>query len=249
MFLPIDGLLVNAVSLGSGPRTLVAHGGWTGSWELWRPPFEQLSRTWRCVAYDHRGCGETPAPADSITADRLVDDLMAVLDAMDVERCVLAGESMGGVVAALAAERHPDRFEGLVLVSTPPFVDEASTAALVVGSRADHPRTVDAFVRRCLPEPDSEHLVRWGRHLLGRADPEAAARLLECLHGVRPRLDRLALPTLVIHGELDAIVPVAAATFVATAIPGARLEVLPRIGHVPTITAPDTVARLIETLE
>ncbi|MEZ4224752.1 MAG: alpha/beta hydrolase [Polyangiaceae bacterium] len=246
MFVTIDQVRFNTQSFGAGARNFVAHGGWTGSWELWRQPFELLSRSWRCVSFDHRGCGETSAPAGSITADRLVDDLFEVLDALGVERCVLAGESMGSLIVLLAAERRPERFDGLVLVSAPPSIDARTTGALVAGSRTDYPRTVAAFVRQCLPESDSEHLARWGRHLLGRAEPEAAARLLECLHGVQPKFESIQLPVLVIHGEQDAIVPLAAAQHVAASLPNARLVVLPGVGHVPTVTTPERVAELVE---
>ena len=67
-------------------------GGWTGSWELWAEPFSILSRRWRTIAYDHRGAGVTQAPVESITHDRLIDDVFAVMDAYQVERCVLAAE-------------------------------------------------------------------------------------------------------------------------------------------------------------
>lgn len=103
-------------SFGSCPRTIVAHGGWVGSGELWQLPFEQLSRSWRCVTYDHRGTGATVNRAPKITFELLVDDLFRVLDALKIETCVLAGESSGAFVVLAAALRHPERFSGLVLV-------------------------------------------------------------------------------------------------------------------------------------
>ena len=62
VFLPINGHRINVVAFGPGPRTFLGVGGWAGSWELWQQPFEALSRTWRTVSYDHRGCGETVVP-------------------------------------------------------------------------------------------------------------------------------------------------------------------------------------------
>jgi pimeloyl-ACP methyl ester carboxylesterase len=94
MFLKSEDADILVSEFGAGPRTLVAHGGWVGSGELWHPPFRDLSRDWRCITYDHRGTGATRARAPAITFDLLVDDLFRVLDALSVERCVLAGESM-----------------------------------------------------------------------------------------------------------------------------------------------------------
>jgi sigma-B regulation protein RsbQ len=247
MFHRIGGNLMNVVSFGSpAGDTLVAHGGWTGSWELWQQPFELMSDRWRCISYDHRGTGETLVDPASITADAMVDVLFEVLDALSVERCVLAGESMGALIALLAVNRAPERFSGLVLVGGAPFVTPDAVADLVSGARTDYVETTRAFIERCLPEPDSEHVKRWGRHILARAEPEAAARIFEGTFGASPDLAAVGLPTLLIHGAADGIVPVGIAEWVHGQIAGSRLEVLDGIGHVPTMTAPEQVASLID---
>ena len=80
---------------------------------------------------------------------------------------------------------------------------------------------VDAFVEACVPEPDSEHIKRWGRQILMRADPESAARMFESHEVPRlaPDLGAIEVPTLVIHGRLDAIVPLARGEAAAATIP------------------------------
>lgn len=248
MFIPIDGHLLNAVSFGSGPVNFVAHGGWVGSWELWQDPFILMQERWRCIGYDHRGSGASTFPADTITPGALVDDLFAVLDHFRVERCVLAGESLGALTCLEAVHRDPDRFAGLVLLDGAPAANRERQGALVAGSRADYPATVHAFVDACVPEPDSEHFRSWGRQILLRADPEAAARILEVHYeaGVAPSLADVTVPTLVLHGELDRIVPLDIGRYVAASIPGAELVVIPGAGHVPSITRPQAVVDAIE---
>jgi len=76
------------------------------------------SRQWRTVAYDHRGSGATVAPVASITAEQLVDDLFAVLDAYGIDHCVLAAESSGALTALSAALAQPARIKGLALVGS-----------------------------------------------------------------------------------------------------------------------------------
>ncbi len=247
MFVPAGGYLLNTVAFGTGPHTFVAHGGWVGSWELWQQPFQLMQDRWRCISYDHRGSGASTAVPDAITPQALVDDLFTVLDAFEVERCVLAGESLGALTCLLAVERDPSRFSGLVLIDA--AVDAGTVDnPLISGSRSDYPATVRAFVDLCVPEADSDHLRRWGRQILLRADPEAAATLLECHAeaGVSPDLAAIGVPTLVIHGELDAIVPPAAGESVARAIPDSTLVVIPGTGHVPTITRPEAVVAAID---
>jgi pimeloyl-ACP methyl ester carboxylesterase len=98
MFVEVNGTLLHVVTLGSGPRVLVATGGWAGSWEMWLDVVTGLSHGWRVIAFDHRGAGESPLGSD-FSAARLRDDVVAVLDHFGVETAVLAGESQGGLVA------------------------------------------------------------------------------------------------------------------------------------------------------
>ena len=245
MWIPAGGHLLNTITMGSGSRTFVAHGGWVGGWELWQQPFELMQDSWRCIGYDHRGAGASTAPPESVTPQALVDDLFTVLDDVGAEDCVLAGESMGALTVLAACIAQPDRFRGLVIVDGINATAGSSGPADPV--RADYRAYVEAFVDACVPEPDSDHLRRWGRQILDRSDPEAAARMLEshedaCL---APELESITVPTLVIHGERDAIVPVDVGRQTAARIPGAELVVIPGAGHVPTITRPRDVVRAI----
>lgn len=249
LFIEIHGHRLQTVSFGPGPRTFLAHGGWVGNWELWQQPFELMSDRWRCVSYDHRGAGESPVPPADITPAALVDDLFAVMDALDIERCIVAGESLGAIVAARAALERPDRFDGLVLVDGGPGVTADIAGPLVEGARTDWPRTIREFVQDCVPEPDSEHIRKWGRDLLGRADGETAARMFECyLQGPEPfvPLEEIQVPALVIHGTADAIVPVGIGEWMATTIPHATFLPLEGAGHVPTMTRPREVVDAVE---
>jgi pimeloyl-ACP methyl ester carboxylesterase len=250
MFIPHAGAELYTVAFGAGPRTLVAHGGWTGSWELWTEPFVHLSKTWRTVAYDHRGTGATVAPAESISLDTMIADLFAVLDALDIQRCVLAAESSGVAVALSAALQQPQRFAGLVLVDGlyhSPIPEGADP--FVAGLRAYFAETVGRFVDACVlqSEPNSAAIRRWGRQILSRSAPPAAIRLIECLYGLdlRPHVAQISQPTLLIHGDADAIVPIAESEWLAARIPGSHLHIVRGAGHVPTVTRPLEVAEAI----
>ncbi len=117
MFISIDDAKIFTTAFGSPDAPcILGIGGWIGNWELWTDPFSILSETWRTIAYDHRGSGATQAPIESITFERLVDDVFAVLDAYGVERCILAAESAGALTALGAALKHPERIAGLVIV-------------------------------------------------------------------------------------------------------------------------------------
>jgi pimeloyl-ACP methyl ester carboxylesterase len=246
VFIPAGGHLLNAVAIGSGPRTFVAHGGWVGSWELWQQPFELMQGEWHCISYDHRGSGASTAPSQDVHPGGLVADLFAVLDHYGVDRCVIAGESMGALTVIDAVLRQPDRFDGLVLVDAVTETSGVPTDHSAV--RDDYEAYVHAFVDACVPEADSEHLRRWGRQILLRADPDAAARMFET-HDVprlAPDLGAIRVPTLVVHGSLDVIVPPSVGRATAAAIPDAELVMIDGAGHVPTLTRPAQVVEAID---
>lgn len=249
MFLDVNGVRLHALAFGDGPRTLLAVGGWTGSWEVWEEPLAQLSSAgWRCIAYDHRGSGESPTEPADITVDAMVTDVFGILDTFGIEHCIVAGESQGGAIAQYAAARAPERFDGLVLAAPTPTGRAERSGGFADACRTDYPAAVASFVERCLPEPDSDHIKRWGKNILLRAEPEQAARIIEmwsddAVADVDPR--QLALPVLILHGTADVIVPVELSRALAELLPDAQLVEFDGVGHVPTMTRPDEVVAAI----
>lgn len=254
MFVPVDDGQLHVQSFGPGPQTLLAFGGWAGSWELWAATFGPLSRTWRTIAYDHRGSGATltsPTSASlaSITAEQMTADVFTVMDALQVDRCVLAAESAGATIALLAAMARPERLTGLVLVDGVIHQPASNaTSPFVHALRTDFEAAIGNFADRCVPDPDEEAMRNWGRHILRRSGPDAAIRLIECLSGIdlRPRVAEITLPTLIIHSEGDALVSADESRWLAGRMPNATLHILPGSSHVPTMTRPEEVAALID---
>jgi pimeloyl-ACP methyl ester carboxylesterase len=249
VFLDVNGVRLRTLVFGTGPRTLLAVGGWTGSWEVWAEPIAQLTaRGWRCVAYDHRGAGESPVDPALIGVEAMVADVAGVLDALGIDRCVLAAESQGGAIAQYAVARDPRRYEGLVLSAPAPTGRKAGPSPFADACRADYPAAVAQFVEACFPEPDVEHVRRWATNILLRAEPEQAARIIEMwgdegVPDVDPR--EIDVPTLILHGTADAIVPIDGSRRLAELLPDAELVEFEGSGHVPPMTRPDDVVEAI----
>lgn len=217
-----------------------------GSGELWQQPFEELSRNWRTVTYDHRGTGASINRAQTITLELLVNDLFRVLDALKVTSCVLAGESSGAFVVLEAALRQPERFNGLVLVDGRYQGGKSPGASrFIEGCKTNFAATMEAFVNACTPEEDCAAERRWGKQIVMRSDGPSAVQLMECLEPVQleHRINQIQLPTLLIHGSRDVITPVASSQNLAQMLPESKLVI---IEGVPTVTRPSEVARAIE---
>ena len=251
MFRQIRGEAVNTVAFGSGDKVFLGITGSFGTWEVWQQPFELLSSSRRTIGYDHFGTGETHVAAELVTFENQVSLVEGVLDAFDVDSCVLAGDSSMTGVALEAARRWPERVDHLVLVSGGlDYTPDETVLRFVEGLRQAFEATLDVFVELCLPEDDSGHLRQWLKDIISRTGGERAAQLVESFYevDVRPGLSAVSVPTLVIHGAMDALPasPVAAAEEMAGAIPGAELVVIPDAGHVPTLSRPREVVAAIE---
>jgi 3-oxoadipate enol-lactonase len=255
VFLDIDRNRVFTLAFGAGPRTLLAHGGWVSNVEDWIATLAPLSARWRTVVYDHRGAGLTRVPVECISPEALVEDVFRVMDATGIERCVLAGFSRGTVTAMRAVLARPERFDGLVLMNG---CGEVRSPELPVVPRVPpsqwpgdtHAERLRWFVERCTPEPDSEHIRRWGEYILARATPEAADRLF-MMEAAQPvdwagALPRLRVPTLIVHGDLDPFYKTEHMRYTASLIPDSELVVMQGSGHLPAMARPLEVAAHIE---
>lgn len=246
MLIPRPDAQLHVQAFGQGPITLLAVGGWTAPGLVWHDLFSHLPQ-WRCASLDHRGTGLTQADTASITVDAMADDLLAVADALKLQRCVLAAESSGAAPALRAVLRAPGRFAGLVLAGAgwkPMPLPQFDAAA--AGLRADHDGYMRAFAQACLPE--SPMHWRWG-HALLRASPLAdAIALLRCRVGLAwsDELRQANVPTLLLQGGLDRIVPPAHSRELAALLPQATLVELPDAGHAPMVAAPAALAWHIE---
>ncbi|MGP8297917.1 alpha/beta fold hydrolase [Streptomyces inhibens] len=190
--------------------------------------------------------------APAYSAEDLTDDAVAVLDALGWERAHLFGYSMGGLVAQRTAIRHPKRVRTLTTSSAVPsdakglsVLRYVRLAPLARFARLHHPETpqgnlaLAVAVARILAAPGQhldEHDVRELVHketanqVAGFRDQKAQSRQIGAAWHGGP-LARIAAPTLVLHGERDPLLRVAAARDITAAVPGARLRTLPDVGH------------------
>jgi len=188
-----------------------------------------------------------PVPSPPYALRDMAADVVGLLDALGVERAHVVGASMGGMIAQTVAIEHPARVRSMTsIMSTtgnrevPPATPEAMTA-LLTPSPSDRAEFIDHMVKtfRIVGSPGFEFDEASFRDRVGRAfdrsyDPSGVARQLVAVLADGDRRERLRsvrVPTLVIHGRNDPLVPVEGGVDTADAVPGARLLVIEGMGH------------------
>ena len=244
------GANIQVVNGGSGDPLLILHDemGHPG----WMSFHESLSETFELTIPSHPGFGESQFLDWIMNMRDLAGWYLAALDDMGIGRVNLMGFSFGGWLAAEMATMHPDRFTKLVLVNPmgiKPPTGEIFDMFLVVAkeflteSFLD-PETTPEFQKICPEEPTPEQIEYW------EVAREQACRLTwrPYMHyrGLPHLLVRLkSLPTQIIWGRQNPIVPLSAAHVYHESIPGSDLAVIDNCGHRPEIERPDEFVRLV----
>ena len=209
---------------------LVLLEGMGGDVPGWRRNIPHLAERLLVVAYDFRGNGMSDAPDQPMTMSTFVDDTVALLDHLGIERAHVYGQSFGGMVAQELALVNPQRVRTLVLACTHPGIAHAVRSSTAVPEE-------EPWRQLYSPRFPDEHPEQVADDLrVGSLDPQAAhagRRQWEAMRGfdAYDRLGGIRMPTLVLHGTDDLMVPVENAGILAERIPGAELTLLEGAGH------------------
>jgi pimeloyl-ACP methyl ester carboxylesterase len=244
---------------GEGPPVVLIQGvGVHG--DGWRPQVDVLAAKYCCLWFDNRGVGNSQPPARRLSVDRMVRDTAAILDAVNWTDAHVVGHSLGGLVALRLALSAPDRVRSLSLLCTFARGRDAgaSTRMAWIGlrTRVGTRRMRRAAFLEILAAPDALRGVDRERMSLEAAPffghdladhPPIEGQQLAALRAedVTSELPRISAPTLVVSAAHDPISPPALGRALATAIPGARYELLSDQAHGAPVLAADTVNALL----
>jgi pimeloyl-ACP methyl ester carboxylesterase len=201
------------------------------------------------VTYDPRGAGRSDRPQRGYDFPLHAADALAVMEATDLGRAAIVTASRGMNAAVLLAAQHPHRVERIAAIApymqlepAPPPDPERLEAW-----RTDWAGFIVPFMHNVFTEPDSDELIEEMISIGMDATPEVAVTQETELEWALPArlLGAVACPTLLVHGEADAAVPVSLARNIAEAMPHARVEVIPSGGHRPDIRTPEVVNPLL----
>jgi pimeloyl-ACP methyl ester carboxylesterase len=245
------------------PVIVLLHGS-NADLHTWQPWVDRLKDRYRIVRFDQRGHGLTGAAPGGYDVDAFAGDIRAFADALKLERFVLAGNSMGGANALRFAMQHPERLTGLVLVDAggaPIKRDGGGNLAFTVlrmpvigplASQMMHRSLVERSLRQSVANQSVVTPGAVDRYW-------ELARLPGNRRATRERFSRpwtsfttdevraVLVPTLIMWGREDGLIPYEAAEWYRTTLPDARLVSYPGIGHLPMEETPEASAADVAT--
>jgi len=253
----LQGRVLDYERAGEGPL-LLAIMGMSGTQLHWGEPFlAPLRERFEVVVYDHRGVGASSHLDGPITIAEMAEDAAALLRVLGIERAHVLGISMGGMIAQELVLANPQLVETLTLGctycggpgSTYGSADRDELyAAMQAGDRERALRA--AFELNLSPEAAADPEL-WRRVLEIAARRTVAVPVIMAQlgaiagHDTSARLAQVRAPTLVIHGSVDAMLPVENGRLIASLVPGAQLEILDGVGHLFFWEQPERSADLL----
>jgi pimeloyl-ACP methyl ester carboxylesterase len=234
----VDHQMVHYEVFGHGRPVVFLH-GWLGSWRYWFPTMERVAENFRTYSFDFWGFGESRRKSTYESIQNYSDQVIRFLDELGIDRCLLVGHSMGGMVALKTAINHPKRISRVAAVGAPIVGDSLSWLLKLT----DRPLFADAFARVpafrrfmfhwFLGEADDQHV----HEILDDSVKSSSTTLRNAVGSMwrtdlRPELSRLSVPALIVHGGRDEIVhPNQADLF--DNVSSAEVVVMPESRHFP----------------
>jgi 3-oxoadipate enol-lactonase len=250
----VNGVKLNYVEAGNGPETIVFSHGLFMSSNSYREQMRSFSNRYRVVAYDHRGHGKSSTPWAGYDMDTIAEDAAQLIEHLGAP-VHFAGLSMGGFVGIRLAARRPQLLRSLVLMAT--SADEQP------GNKATAHAVTTGLVRTFGLKPIAKQAVRvmYGAPYLRdkqhyevalayvRSLPKSLWRPMAAVAdrpSVAGELGRINIPTLVVVGNCDTLLPPPNSLRLAAGIRNAKLVRIPGTGHLITDENPDAATAAIE---
>lgn len=240
---------------GSGTPVLLIH-GFPFTSRMWRPQLD-AGLGGRLLAPDLPGFGASAAIEPPHSVERLAEACLAVLDAHNIsEPAIVGGLSMGGYIALAAARLFPQRLRGLMLLSTRAGADGAEAKAnrdkaiATAQEQGPGPAGEGMFPKLLAPENYNEQpaAAEELKAIMQGATTEGVVMGLTVMRDrpdSTPALADISVPTLIVHGEEDQVIPKSEAEAMAAAIPGSQLHLIAKAGHLPNLEQPAEFNRVV----
>jgi 2-hydroxymuconate-semialdehyde hydrolase len=258
--IPTMGFTTNCQDLGSGPPVLLLHGSGPGvsAWANWRLPIQHLAPRFRLIAPDLAGFGYTAVPDDvEFTRDLWLRQVVAVLDALEVERVSVVGNSFGGSMALALAIAHPERVDRLVLMGSVGVPFTLTEGLDAVWGYEPSIETMGRLMRETFAYDTSlvtDDLVAMryaasirpgAQDAFARMFPAPRQRWVDAMAHSEEEVRGIRHPTLLVHGRDDKVIPLSTTLTLLDWIDDSRAHLFGRCGHWTQIEHAAAFSRLV----
>jgi 3-oxoadipate enol-lactonase len=249
---------------GDGKIPVIFIHGFPFDKSTWQPQMDFLSKTNRVIAYDIRGFGKSTINEEEESIGLFADDLILFMDALNIDKAIVCGLSMGGYILLNAANKYPNRFSGIILSDTQCIADTAEikekrneTISKINDTGIND--FTDSFIENIFCDKTLElkkDIVEKVRNIILSAKQQSIIRTLGVLaqrSETCADLSKIKIPTLIICGREDKVTPLEQSKFLNGSIPNSILNIIDDAGHLSNLEQPEqfnkTLKKFIVKLE
>jgi pimeloyl-ACP methyl ester carboxylesterase len=246
----VNGVVLSYDDQGIGHLPILFIHGFPFDKSMWQPQLDFFRRTHRVIAYDIRGFGKSTAGTEEVSISLFADDLINLLDALQINKAIVCGLSMGGYILLNAISRYPERFEAIILSDTQCIADSdaakekryTTIQQIEAGGLEDF---VKGFVKNIFCEEtlnDKNDLVEKIKNVILSTDTKTITGTLIAIAQRREMcssLKDIKVPSLILCGKEDTITPPDQAQFLQCNILNSRLYSIDKAGHLSNLEQPD----------
>jgi len=251
----INGLSVFLSGNDKNNTILFVH-GFPYDHSMWQAQVDEFSKDYKCVSYDIRGLGESPAGDGQVTMESFVDDLEKIIEELKPSKPILCGLSMGGYISLRALERMQETFSAVILCDTKSEADnnegklKRATGIKRINEEGLAPFAKE-FITNCFGDNFKQNRKEELQKIIGKSSQFNPVGVKGCLFAMLSRTDtttslsNIKLPILIICGEQDALTPPPVMRDMFHRISKADFVEIPKAGHMTPIENPQLVNKAI----
>ena len=250
----LNGITICYDDFGKGIIPLIFIHGFPFDKSSWQPQMESLKTTHRVIAYDIRGFGKSTADNEKTSMSLFADDLIKLMDALEIDKAVACGLSMGGYILLNAVNRYPDRFKAIILSDTQCIADSPegkekrykTIEHIEAGGLNDF---AEGFIKNVFCQEsldDKKELVQRIKTVVLTTSPETITGTLAALaerSEMGTSLSKITVPALILCGKEDKVTPLAQSEILHQHITGSTLHGIAQAGHLSNLEQPELFNR------
>jgi 3-oxoadipate enol-lactonase len=242
--------------LGTGGTPLIFVHGFPFDKSMWQPQMDCLGKYYRVIAYDIRGFGKSTARNEKASISLFAEDLIKFMDALEINKAVVCGLSMGGYILLNAVSRFPERFDAIILCSTQCIVDTPQ----ILENRKNTIEHINSFGLANFANSTVENVfcqntlvtrrdfVENIRNLILSTSPLAITQTLGSLAQrgeIFSTLGKILLPSLILCGIEDMVISPLQSEFLHNNIAASQFHIISNAGHMINLEQPDSFNQYI----